>query len=137
MNKLIPLAALMLMTTIGCANKQKNDATASPELNGSVTDVDVAPMPVGEPEMTYAAPFVTPGPQQPQPAATAPAAYEAPFVTQTPAAAGGSYTVKKGDTLFGIARQHYGSGSQWQRIASANPGLTPATLKAGTTIAIP
>jgi nucleoid-associated protein YgaU len=45
--------------------------------------------------------------------------------------------VKKGDTLFGIARANYGSGSQWQRIAAANPGLSPSTLKAGQKITLP
>ena len=59
----------------------------------------------------------------------------------TPAAFGGTgagnYTVQKGDTLYKIARDRYGDGKQWQRIASANPGLSPATLKVGQKIAIP
>jgi len=60
------------------------------------------------------------------------------FPASAGAVAGGShYTVAKGDTLFGIARARYGSGGQWQRIASANPGLTPETLKAGATIVVP
>jgi 5'-nucleotidase len=70
------------------------------------------------------------------------------FVTYTPPplpeptrhiapAAGRSYQVQKGDTLFRIAHTHYGNGNQWSRIASANPGLSPATLKAGTTIVVP
>jgi 5'-nucleotidase len=49
----------------------------------------------------------------------------------------GSYTVKKGDTLYGIARQRYGDGKQWSKIAQANPGLRPETLKVGQTIVIP
>lgn len=52
-------------------------------------------------------------------------------------AAGRTYLVKKGDTLFRIAREQYGSGSQWRRIAGANPGLTPATLKAGQKLVMP
>jgi nucleoid-associated protein YgaU len=48
-----------------------------------------------------------------------------------------SYQVQKGDTLFGIAKSRYGSGNQWQRIAAANPGVTPASLKAGATIVVP
>ena len=28
-------------------------------------------------------------------------------------------------------------GKRWQQIASANPGLTPATLRAGATIVVP
>jgi len=37
--------------------------------------------------------------------------------------------VKHGDTLFSIAKTHYGDGKKWQQIASANPGVTPASLK--------
>ncbi|MDR3642449.1 MAG: LysM peptidoglycan-binding domain-containing protein [Candidatus Doudnabacteria bacterium] len=35
----------------------------------------------------------------------------------------GTYTVKKGDTLYGIAQQAYGNanGNQWRKILSANP----------------
>ena len=51
--------------------------------------------------------------------------------------AAGRYQVKKGDTLFGIARTRYGNGNRWQQIASANPGLTPETLQAGATIVVP
>jgi 5'-nucleotidase/UDP-sugar diphosphatase len=58
---------------------------------------------------------------------------------QTPAASanGSSYTVKKGDTLYKLAREHYGDGKQWQRIASANPGLSPQSLRVGQTLIIP
>lgn len=50
---------------------------------------------------------------------------------------GKAYLVKRGDTLFRIAKEHYGSGAQWRRIAAVNPGLTPATLKAGQKILMP
>ena len=61
------------------------------------------------------------------------------YLQQQASPTGGAvqYTVMQGDTLFGIARARYGSGGQWQRIASANPGLSPETLKAGTTILVP
>jgi nucleoid-associated protein YgaU len=89
--------------------------------------------------MTYAAPAdIAPAPQAAQPVwaepAPVPAVTETPFATAT---GGGSYTVKKGDTLFSIAKQSYGSGKDWQRIVAANPGLSPGTLKAGKTIVIP
>ena len=48
-----------------------------------------------------------------------------------------SYKVKKGDTLYHIARAEYGDGKKWNLIASANPGLSPQTLRAGQTIVIP
>jgi nucleoid-associated protein YgaU len=49
----------------------------------------------------------------------------------------GNYTVKKGDTLFSIAKSRYGNGNQYTKIVAANPGLSPQTLKAGQTINIP
>lgn len=52
-------------------------------------------------------------------------------------ATGRTYLVKHGDTLFRIAREQYGSGGEWRRIAEANPGLTPATLKAGQKLVMP
>lgn len=51
--------------------------------------------------------------------------------------AGGTYVVKKGDTLYGIARKNYGDGKQWQKIVAANPGLSPTSLKVGQTIMLP
>jgi len=51
--------------------------------------------------------------------------------------ASNSYTVKKGDTLYKIAKDRYGDGKQWQKIASANPGLTPSTLRVGQTLVLP
>lgn len=34
---------------------------------------------------------------------------------------GGTYTVKKGDTLWDISRKYYGDGRQWRKILEANP----------------
>jgi nucleoid-associated protein YgaU len=54
----------------------------------------------------------------------------------------GSYTVKKGDTLWGIAKKVYGKGSDWRKILSANPKAlsipgNTKTLKIGTVLVIP
>ena len=73
----------------------------------------------------------------PMPAAAPPARPYAPQGAAPSGSGGTWYTVAKGDTLFGIARTRYGSGGQWQRIAAANPGLSPETLKAGSTIVVP
>ena len=115
--------SVALVAAGGCAKKNGGAKAAK---DGSVLDVQPLPM--------DAAPVAAAPAEQPQ--------FEpVPAVTETPAApaaaAGGQYTVKKGDTLFGIARAHYGTGRDWQRIASANPGLTPQTLKAGQTIVVP
>lgn len=82
----------------------------------------------------------------PEPAATTPPAAHAqqPVISdsmETAPAAGtlgaGPYVVKKGDTLYSIAKSRFGEGKQWQRIAAANPGLEPSKLKVGQTITIP
>jgi 5'-nucleotidase/UDP-sugar diphosphatase len=121
--KLIAVPLLLVIAAVGCSNKNKV------QKNASVTDIGItAPR---EPSLAYAGPIS---------AAPQPDAFYEPAITQTPSAAGtasGSYTVRKGDTLFSIAKQSYGNGNQWQRIASANPGLAPSTLKAGQKIMIP
>ena len=101
--------------------------------------------------------YASAAPESPMMISAAPAApyaapYTPPALTRTPAGAtaqtpalvppessgnGRQYRVQKGDTLFGIAKAHYRDGNRWQHIAAMNPGLTPATLKAGTTIVVP
>ena len=140
------LAVLTLaVAVVGCANSKPSPSA----VNESVTDVNVGPVPPREPEMAYTAPVdaataaPAPAPQAAQPvwAEPAPAVSETPAAaTAAPAAApkgGASYTVKKGDTLFSIAKENYGNGKEWQRIVAANPGLSPSTLKAGKTIVLP
>jgi 5'-nucleotidase len=81
-----------------------------------------------------------PQPYTPPPTAAQPVTYDAApaaTVAATPASTGGSYTVKKGDTLYSIAKSHYGNGNQYTKIVAANPGLSPTRLKAGQTITIP
>ena len=50
---------------------------------------------------------------------------------------GTKYTIKKGDSLWSIAKSHYGDGNKWKQIASANPKLNPNKVVAGTTITLP
>ena len=119
--------ALVGFVAAGCANKNKS-ATASADAN--VLDVS-APAPSGP--SAYS---------PPQPIAAQPVTYDTmPNATAgaggTGGAAGGPYTVRKGDTLYSIARTRYGDGKQWHRITEANPGLRPESLKVGQTITIP
>lgn len=119
--KAIFATLIVVGLTMGCANNKKNTDTAS--LSPAVTDISPTPAPAA---------YTPPAAQQPAQPVIA-------DTTQAPAAAtaGGKYTVKKGDTLWSIAATHYGNGNQWQKIASANPGLTASTLKAGQKIVIP
>lgn len=50
-----------------------------------------------------------------------------------------TYTVKKGDTLWKISRQFYGTGKDWRRIFQANQDTisNPDKIKAGIEIRIP
>jgi nucleoid-associated protein YgaU len=128
MYRLVALTFIVIIGLIvGCSNGTKT--TSAPGANPGVLDVASAPTP-------------TPAPA-PEPIAMAPIAepiaYSAPAPQTTAVAAkpSGSYTVKKGDTLFSIAKASYGSGGQWKKIVAANPGLEPSKLKAGQTITIP
>lgn len=147
----------------GCAAKKKDNGKIS--LDRGVTDVN-ATKAATPPDPSYVsipaaalqprfvpvdAPAVVPAYASAQSPAVDPStmlsaapAGPAPAITQTPsvvpsapAGAARQYRVQKGDTLFRIAHVHYGNGNRWQQIASANPGLTPAALRAGSTIVVP
>ena len=45
-----------------------------------------------------------------------------------------SYTVKPGDTLWGIAVQFYGDGTKWRKLASQNGISDPKKLQIGTVL---
>jgi 5'-nucleotidase/UDP-sugar diphosphatase len=126
MNRYLMGVVALAAVAGGCAS---NKQTASkPALTPIVTDI--APMP---PAPVYSAPVAQP---------VQPVSYAAPAAAEPAAGgattlAGGSYVVKHGDTLYKLARDHYGDGKQWTKIASANPGLSPQTLKVGQKIVIP
>jgi nucleoid-associated protein YgaU len=75
-------------------------------------------------------PVATPAAATPTKALTKPA-------SKAPTKSDGTYTVQKGDTLFRIAKDRYGSGAQWEKIAAANPGVNAASLKVGQKLKMP
>lgn len=125
MNTKIALIAALAAVVVGC-NKKSPKASAL-DINEPATPVYAAPQPVAI-QQPVAQPVYDTQPTY----ATA-----QPISAQPAMATGGNYRVNKGDTLFSIAKSRYGNGNQWQRIAAANPGLTPQNLKAGQTIVIP
>ncbi len=70
-----------------------------------------------------------------------PVSDQSPMVSTTPtgdsAAGQSTHTVRKGETLFSIAKATYGSGKAWKKIVSANPGVSPAKLKVGQVLVLP
>jgi 5'-nucleotidase len=100
----------------------------------SSSAMDVSAQPAYTPAPSY-----TPAPAQPvyDSAPVVASAVQPAYSNSSAALGGGTYVVKKGDTLYGIARTHYGDGKQWQKIAAANPGLSPTSLKVGQTITLP
>ena len=46
-------------------------------------------------------------------------------------------TVKKGTTLWGLARKYYSDGSRWKEIAEANGGINERKLQIGMELTIP
>lgn len=53
------------------------------------------------------------------------------------AATGGTYTVQRGDSMWTIARRHYGQGIKWKEIAAANPNIDPNRLQVGQKLTLP
>ena len=47
------------------------------------------------------------------------------------------YTVRRGDTLWSLAKEFLGDGKRWPEIVNANPGLVPEKLAVGRQIVIP
>ncbi|MBI2308425.1 MAG: LysM peptidoglycan-binding domain-containing protein [Rhodocyclales bacterium] len=60
-----------------------------------------------------------------------------PINPDTPGATPGSYTIKTGDTLQGIAAAVWGDGSLWYLIADANGLAGTSALTAGQTLTLP
>ena len=120
----IPAIAVCILIAAGCQEQQPS----KPMTDSATLDVNSAPQPVA---YSSPAPIET---ATPDPALSS----SSPVVSasSTPGAAG-SYTIKKGDTLWKIASEHYGDGKKWHEIVDANPGLTPSGLRVGQTITLP
>lgn len=72
-----------------------------------------------------------------QSAAAAPPPASTPAYSAPAMAAGDSYTIRRGDTLWSIAVRYYNDGQRWKDIVDANPGLDPTKLRVGQQIVLP
>lgn len=119
MKKIMLVALTMAMAaSVGCQNNKKSALSEVPP-----------PPPAMEP--------VSMEPVQVEPVQTVPAYTEPVPMTDTQATSGNTYTVKKGDTIFSIARSVYGSNSRAKDIIAANPGIDPNKIKVGQTLVLP
>lgn len=137
------VAVTVSVFVIGCQNTKKNvpvsegvtDVSASPTASASQ-----APTPAYTPSQNYSTSSNYSSSPTPSPVYNT--SYDQNSGQMSPGGpsgpvSAGSYTVKRGDTLFGIAKARYGDGKQWQKIVNANPGLQPGALKVGQTINLP
>jgi 5'-nucleotidase / UDP-sugar diphosphatase len=135
--KMIVACVVMGLVGAGCAaNQPKKTGTAAMAMDVAVPS---APPPQYAPQPLQPVMYDVP-PQSMTAAPVATVADAADDVPPAPAPINGGakrYTVRKGDTLWKIAESQYGNGNKWQRIASANPGLSPETLQAGQRIKLP
>ena len=128
-------AMLAGLVCVGCNTSKKTVQTGPPpEAIPAVPGETVKPLAPPGGEIAPPAPatnltsLVPPEPKPVTPAVTPAVAIPA---------AGGTYTVKKGDTFIKIAREVYGDPSRMKDIAAANPGVDPRKLKVGQTIILP
>jgi 5'-nucleotidase / UDP-sugar diphosphatase len=125
---ILSLAAVTVLAA-GCHN---NPPASTANSQGPLT-----PMPAPAPMAQPAAYETSPAPIQSSGTIDTATPSASSDVSAPLAAAGGNYTVQPHDTLYHIAVKHYGDGKQWKKIAAANPGLTPQSLKAGQVIVLP
>lgn len=132
MTRVVVLLWIVLVGILtGCQNSassKKNETTINP----GVLDVAASPAPIPSEQPVAAQPVMVQPISDVQTASYASSTPSVPTTTTRK-----TYTIKKGDTLFSIAKANYGSGKEWQKIAAANPGLEPSKLKVGQQIVIP
>ena len=119
----------------------RSDARTEPELP-AVNDAEPAPGsavgPVGlVPGPAASTPTRASGQKTPATPKPATASAAGPERVTAPAASGPRYVVRAKDTLSEIAQRELGSSRRWPEIVAANPGLDPARLKVGQTLALP
>jgi len=123
--------ALIGLWIVGCQNTKKDSMGAA---DPSVTELSSTHSSSPAPQ-PYVAPAAAPAPQPVVYDSTPPA--NGAVAPVAGASASGPYTVKKGDTLYSIAKTRYGSGKEYPKIVAANPGLSAEHLKVGQTIQVP
>ena len=123
------LTALCLVATLGCVNRQEPEPIAAvppplpiPAEGNSLEPVDVR-RPAPASDLTAQSGPIVPPRAAPEPIPAEPAQR--------------TYTIRKGDNLWKIAKDVYGDGQRWVDIRDANPGLNPKKMAIGQEIILP
>jgi len=113
----ILLVAVGLLLVVGCEAKKRDEV---PPLAAE----ELQPLPPVEPAPVAVTEVETP----PQPG-----------MPPAPSAGSQTYTMKAGDTLYGVARRFYGDGKLWTKILEANKGKIRdvSDIPIGTVLVIP
>ncbi|MCU0726741.1 MAG: LysM peptidoglycan-binding domain-containing protein [Planctomycetes bacterium] len=123
--------AAVLLSVAACAGAKGSAIPEDEYYLETLPGEAMAEQVVVEPVSTGAPPpppaYYEPPPSAPAPPAPPPPAREA----------NASYKVRKGDTLYAIARAHLGSGSRWKEIASLNGLSKPYMIKVGQELRLP
>ncbi|RZS83055.1 5'-nucleotidase [Phyllobacterium myrsinacearum] len=120
------------------ASNAQNAYDYGPGLEAVVSDYlarNTPYKPYTDGRITVLAAAATPAAADPAPPAkpAAETAAPAPAAAVTPSA----YTIKRGDSFWNIAKQIYGKGSDWKKLAAANPRMIAGKLPIGSAMTIP
>lgn len=131
-NVIAVIALLFVLMSAGCRMERTGDrsqvATVPPPVSS-----DLYPPSVTTPAQSD--PFAQPGVFSAPVDGGNSAVFTAPSTGG--GAAGGTYMVQKGETLWSIAVRVYGDGQKWKDIAAANPNIDPNKVREGQTINLP
>lgn len=120
------------------ASNAQNAYDYGPGLEAVVSDYlakNTPYKPYTDGRITVLAAAATPAAADPAPPAKPAAETAAP--APAAAAAPSAYTIKRGDNFWNIAKQVYGKGSDWKKLAAANPRMIAGKLPIGGAMTIP
>jgi 5'-nucleotidase/UDP-sugar diphosphatase len=144
--RLIWCLVTVLLILAGCENKKNQPQARAEQPQPSLEQMDKAPAKAKTPSWDTSAPAASsPRPTAAVTKVSTPPAQPTPSVKtadeslEPASAAGRTYIVQKGDTLYKIAKKFYGDGSKWKKIWEANRNRVPDPnrLKEGTRLIIP
>ena len=124
------LVAVLAIGVMGCEQKREEDEL--PMIDPAELE---AAAPLGPAPAATGGPAVTATPVVEVETPVTPPATTARPIGGTPT----TYTMKRGDTLYSLAKRFYGDGKLWTRIADANPDEVRdvTDIAVGTVLTIP